>query len=371
MVFEFSFREPLDGFTDVFLPDLQVIRHNESLDREPSADNDRHAAWPGLQLLVVVAGDHAAERNAAELPHIPKHRFEDLTTNVFKVDVDTVGTDFTDTFRQRLALTIIEGSVVTELCFEQIHLVIGTRTTRHGATMQFGELADHAADRAGGRRHENGLAGLRLADGVQPDIRGHAGHAENAEVVRQRCRAFRHFVQPGSVTERVVLPAKHAADKIALRIVLVATGDYLADNACLQHFPDLKRRYIGFRLVHASAHVGIDGHEDVADQQLPLSHLRYRFFGQREIVGRYPARWPAREPNLFVHFHVNATVSKQMQVYYRPVTARVICATCRRSAPQQPPNTLSQSMVFVIDLYCSASSTGSPSSSSSHSSSSA
>src|SRR6185295_7673554 len=110
---------------------------------------------------------------------------------------------------------VVDAGVETELLHHVVALRPAPRDTDRAAALQPGDLADHAAYRPRGRRHDDGFARLRLADIEQPDPGGHAGHAEHAEVGRQRDLAGIDLVQSLAVGAAIVLPAKHADDLVA------------------------------------------------------------------------------------------------------------------------------------------------------------
>ncbi len=119
-------------------------------------------------------------------------------------------------------------------------------------------------------------------------------------MIGKRREAGMHLAQRAPVAQRVVLPTQHARDVVVFIDTVEATLDDLPYRTGLQHLPDLERRYVGFDVVHAAAHIGIDGHEDVTDQYLAVRGLRHGFFREFEILLRHPARRPAREADLLV-----------------------------------------------------------------------
>ncbi len=75
---------------------------------------------------------------------------------------------------------MIEALVEAELLLDVVAFLLAAGDADRARALDFCNLADRRADRAGGRRDDDSLAGLRLADIQEPGIGGHAGHAEHA-----------------------------------------------------------------------------------------------------------------------------------------------------------------------------------------------
>src|SRR6185436_17776181 len=118
---------------------------------------------------------HAAEQLRAREGEI-----EDLAADVVEIDVDVP-----DLVAQ-LAGLVIEAIVEAELVLHIGALFRTAGDAERAAAPQLGELAHHAADRSGSRRHQRRFARLRLAQLLQAEIRGQARHAEHAEVIAER-----------------------------------------------------------------------------------------------------------------------------------------------------------------------------------------
>ena len=140
--------------------------------------------------------------------------------------------------------------------------------------MYLGELSDDAADSTRGGGYKYRIARFGGSGFHQTDPGRHARHAEDAQVIRQRDRARAYLVQSTAIRDRIIFPAKHAADEVAFRERIVPAFDDLADDAGLQDFANLERRHVRFCIVHTSAHVRIHGHVKVADQQFALCKRR-------------------------------------------------------------------------------------------------
>jgi hypothetical protein len=61
------------------------------------------------------------------------------------------------------------------------------------------------------------------------------------------------------------------ADKVAdLKRCALAGGDDLADGAALQSLADLEWRDVALAVNHATSHIRVDGHPDVAHQDFAV-----------------------------------------------------------------------------------------------------
>ena len=111
------------------------------------------------------------------------------------------------------------------------------------AALDLRDLADDLADRTGRGRDDHGLAGVRLADLEQPEVGGHAGHAEHAEVLRRAGPPRRSTSDHApAVTDRVLLHAERPADVVADAEVGMLRRDHPADAAGAHHLADPDRR---------------------------------------------------------------------------------------------------------------------------------
>jgi hypothetical protein len=61
--------------------------------------------------------------------------------------------------------------------------------------------------------------------------------------------------------------------------------DHLAHGAAIENLSDLKGRHVGLPVIHAAAHVGVDRHEPVANEHLPVLHRIQRGFREIEVAG--------------------------------------------------------------------------------------
>ena len=80
------------------------------------------------------------------------------------------------------------------------------------AALDLGDLAGDRPDGAGGTGEHDRLAGLRLADIEQAEISGQPGHAQRAQVDRQRRKRTSIFMTPSPLDKCIFLDAEGAGD---------------------------------------------------------------------------------------------------------------------------------------------------------------
>jgi len=186
---------------------------------------------------------------------------------------------------------------------EPADLLIAARAADHpGGALELGELAGHAAHRAGRAGDEHHVARLQGGDVEQADVGGQRGHAEDSEVSRGGKAGYVGYLLrvPGG-QYRLLAPAQIVQDQIALGQVGRPGLDDRADRAALQRLPQLERRDVGLGVVHPAAHVGVHRHEQVAHPHLPVGEFRPGRLGHGEVVlGRPPGR-PRGENDLTGH----------------------------------------------------------------------
>ena len=88
-----------------------------------------------------------------------------------KFDVDAVRAGRGEPLASSRAL-VVDGGVEAELVGEPGALLVAAGDADGAAALDLGDLADHGADRAGRRRDDHRLAGLRLADVEQAEVGG-------------------------------------------------------------------------------------------------------------------------------------------------------------------------------------------------------
>ena len=151
------------------------------------------------------------------------------------------------------------------------------------APSQLGDLADHAAYRAGCGRDHHGLAPLGRAYVEQADVRRNARHPRRTEVGAQGDALRLHPSQAGAVRNRMRLPAEWADHLVALGKGGVARAQHLAHGSAHHDLADLHRLRVGPARVHAHAHVRIERQPEAAHQQLSLARLGHGGLDQPEV----------------------------------------------------------------------------------------
>jgi len=86
--------------------------------------------------------------------------------------------------------------------------------------------------------------------------------------VRNGAIEFHQIVAAGDV---VILPAAAGENPVALGEVRVLGFDDAADGTAAHHFTDFYRRRVRWRVAHASAHIGVEGEIDRAQQHLAFA----------------------------------------------------------------------------------------------------
>ena len=67
--------------------------------------------------------------------------------------------------------------------------------------------------------------------------------------------------------------------------VVGAGGDDLADGAAVERGVDLEGGDVGLHVVHPTAHVGVERHDDIAHEDLTVGELRQVDGLEAEVVG--------------------------------------------------------------------------------------
>src|SRR2546423_1374643 len=119
--------------------------------------------------------------------------------------------------------------------------------------------------------NDHRFAGLGMADVDQAEIRRETDVAEHAD----RGRDWRERrIQPAQILAlrcSIVLPAGIAGDDVTGAEVRIVRLLDAADGPAHHHFTDGDWCGVGFDVVHAPAHVGIDREVECADQYLARS----------------------------------------------------------------------------------------------------
>ena len=182
---------------------------------------------------------------------------------------------------------VVERGVVAQLAGQPGHLV-GAAGAAHDArgALELRELPDEAADRAGGARDEHRVALAERGLVQQADPGGEAGPAEHAEV-RRRAHAVgrRDLLHLLRGHDAVGAPREVGRHEVADGDLVAAARDDLAHRAPVHGLVQPERRHVRGDVVHATAHVGVDGEVVVGDEDLALARLGELPVDEREVVG--------------------------------------------------------------------------------------
>src|SRR6185437_340546 len=279
-------------------PAVHVVGDDEALQFDAHADRHHQRLHP-MGIGRVILRDHAAERDARERIAARQHEIEDRPADILEIDVDAVGRRVGERALQIVA-AVVDTGVETQLRHHVVAFLPAAGDADDAAARQLGELADDAADRARRRRDHDGVARLGLADIEKPDPGGDAGHADHAEMGRERLHARIDLAQIAAVGDRVLLPAGMGGDGVAHRKSRILRLDDFAHPLAGHDLADLRLGGVGARVVHAAAHIGVERQETVAHQHLAVLGRRHRRLDDAEIALLDPAGRPAGEQDLRV-----------------------------------------------------------------------
>ncbi|MFC5064839.1 hypothetical protein [Actinomycetospora atypica] len=108
---------------------------------------------------------------------------------------------------------VVERRVRAEFLGDPANLVLGAGAADHPGPAQPTDLYRERADTTGGRRYEQGLAGLEVGDDGQPDPGGQAGVAQRGESVLTR-QVVHHVEAPATMLKTLsAMPAVNWSSK--------------------------------------------------------------------------------------------------------------------------------------------------------------
>ena len=226
--------------------------------------------------LAVVASDHAAHRNAAELVHAQHDRVQHHAAHVFEVAVDAIGASVFQGLGQRqivAVLFVIDASVKAQLFHHVIAFVLPASKTHHAATTGFGQGAKGAADCATGCTDGHGLTRFGVDDAHQAVPCGDTWHTDSTQEVADRHMGGIDLAKHGrhiGVHHAVGLPSAHAHHLVAHRKFGMTAFNHLTHSACDHDRVQGLWRGIAFTVIHAATHIGVKTHVLVLDQHLPV-----------------------------------------------------------------------------------------------------
>ena len=191
-----------------------------------------------------------------------------IAADIVEIDVDALGRRLAHGVGEIARRLVVDGVVDLRHVLQPFALRLRTGGADHGAALGLGDLADHRAHRARGGGDEHRLAVFQFTDLEQACVGGEPRHAERAQIGRERSEAWIDLLEVRAGGDVPFAPAAEMADMVADFPLVVVGGDHLADGAARQHFADLEAIHIARAVGHPPAHIGIDGHIAVADQNL-------------------------------------------------------------------------------------------------------
>src|SRR5438270_13154604 len=183
-VFEPPFAEVAAERLQCLAVAILPVEHDHALDAQP-IDENRAPVSHAIRLDGVVIGNRAADHHAAEEIHAREQRVEDLGADIVEIDVHAVRALLLQLLAQRAGL-VIDAGIEAELLLHIGAFLAAAGDADGARAPDFRQLPDDAADRARGGGDHHRLAGLRLAELLQPAVGGHAGHAHQSEVLARR-----------------------------------------------------------------------------------------------------------------------------------------------------------------------------------------
>ena len=228
----------------------------------------KRLAGPGVGRRVVVAGDHAAERDPPAERHPADRRLEDAAADVVEVDVDAGRAQLAQAGRDVLALVVDRGRQL-QLLHQPAAFRRPASDPDHAAAFQLRNLRRGRAGRARRTRNEHGLARDNLGDVQEAEMRGQTDAAQDAEIVGQ-WMAGRDLHRRGLGHHGVVLPAESADDEISGAHLGAARFDDLPDGPGAHHLPDWLGRNVARSIVQERSHGRVERHVERPHQALVL-----------------------------------------------------------------------------------------------------
>jgi hypothetical protein len=175
---------------------------------QPLAHNIYQVADLGnfIAALRVVVSNHSAHDKAAVVLRGSYGSLKGLTSDVIKVNVDSIGSKLLQSLVVGDFL-VVEGFVELELLLDEVDFLIAANGTDHCKTLMLRQLTDNLTDGTRSGRDEYGFSLLGLADRVETravavliklhrigDLMGRGedvlssqtGHTERTDIIAQR-----------------------------------------------------------------------------------------------------------------------------------------------------------------------------------------
>src|SRR5204862_4289437 len=176
-VLQLSEHFPMTELCRGFHEARSIIHDDEALDAETLDQNGGEAGHAGISLGV--AGNQAAEDDAAMEIHAAEHRLHDVAADVLKIDVDALGSGCGKFFLP-VRMLVVDGGIEAEILGDPCAFVVAAGDAHDAAAVNLSNLPDDAAGGASGGGHDERVAFFRLGN-LPPEKRGESVDAEDAE----------------------------------------------------------------------------------------------------------------------------------------------------------------------------------------------
>ena len=211
--------------------------------------------------------------------------------DVFEIHVEAFGRRGFQSGAQGLSLIVDHGVEARDVA-QPGGLVVGAGGPDHITAFDLGDLGGDRTDGAGGGGDEHLLAVLQPPGLQQAAVSGQPRAAQGVHVHAERqVRVGPDDAEAAPVADEALAHARAVPHDVAPREFGVARGDHPADAAADQR---LAQRLIA---VEARAHVRVDRHQQVLDQEFAVRRIGQGGGDDREVLGARQAVGAADEVN--------------------------------------------------------------------------
>jgi hypothetical protein len=273
---------PLAELGDALVEAVPVVEGDEPLHAAAPRDQVEVVGGAWRAALVVVDGDRPAQHHPTVHVQSAEHGIEHGAADVVEEHVDAVGAEL-DQLALEVGGAVVDAPVEAELVDDPRALLVGSGDADDPTAHDPRDLPHDRPGRPRGRRHDDRLTRLGLADVEQPEIGGHPGRTEDAHhgphvgdvLELGRVQVVSHDVE--------VLPPGERRDDVADLVGRAATLYDAADPAAPHDLADLDGRQVALAPVEPGAHGGVDAQVHGAHQRLALGQLGHGRLDELEI----------------------------------------------------------------------------------------
>src|SRR5262249_46532488 len=169
------------------------------------------------------------------------------------------------------------------------------------ATLDLGDLSDHAADRTRGSGDDYRLTWHWSADVEQGNVGRHSWHAQNPQEIRNWALLGVDLAHSFAIGDSEFLPTVVAKNQFSLDESRVVGLDDLADGTADHHLAKFCGLGIGSPGAHAAAHVGVQRQVDSVAQELAWGRLGQGRLLQGKVAFLGLADRTVYQQNLSIH----------------------------------------------------------------------